>query len=195
VTSITTVSHELHLGSLGNVVVHVGRLANNREVLALCYGEWDADPRTDPVLVRIQSSCVYGVVLGSRDCDCRQQLDNAIEIIRSRGAGVIVHLDQEGRDAGLFAKAREHVRRTNVDAFTAYEELGLPVDARDYTAAIELLRMLHVENVSLLTNNPTKLSAFANAGFTVTREPLVIKPGEENRAYLESKRRRGHLLD
>lgn len=195
-TAITTVSHELHLASLGKVLVHVGRLPDDREVLAVCHGRCRTDVRTDPVLVRIQSSCVYGEVLGSKGCDCRQQLDRAMEIIGSEGAGIVVYLNQEGRGAGLFAKARgyEHVQRTNVDTFTAYEELGLLPDARDYSAAVELLRELGVQNVRLLTNNPAKLSALADAGFAVTREPLVIEPVEENRAYLESKCRRGHLL-
>lgn len=190
-TAITTVSHELHLGSLGSVLAHVGQIADGREALALSYGYW-----TDPVLVRIQSSCAYGEVFASRNCDCRQQLDSAIELIKSEGGGIVIHLNQDGRGAGLLAKARgyEHVQRTAVDTFTAYEELGFPADARDYAAAIEMLRWLGVKNVRLLTNNPEKLSSLSNADFTVTREPLIIEPVDENRAYLEAKLRRGHLL-
>lgn len=117
-------------------------------------------------------------------------------MIAVEGAGILVYLEQEGRGAGLFAKARgyEYVQKNAVDTFTAYRALGFHPDQRKYDAAVRLLRALDVTSVRLLTNNPEKLLALTSAGFEVEREPLVIPPTEQTRSYLESKRRRGHLL-
>ncbi|WP_240772196.1 GTP cyclohydrolase II [Nocardia sp. CS682] len=152
----------------------------------------------DGCLVRIHSRCVYGDVLGSEDCDCAAQLDLSLDLIQTEGSGVLIYLEQEGRGAGLVAKARgknvqEH---TGVDTFSAYRALDLAPDSRDYLLAIVALLRLDLESVRLLTNNPEKIRPLRYVGVRVEVQPLLISPPNEDvRQYLEAKRiKRGHLI-
>lgn len=130
----------------------------------------------DDCLVRVQSRCVYGEIFGSVTCDCRAQLDRAIELITDEGAGVLIYLDQEGRSSGLLAKAKGYqiTQREGVDSFASYARLGLPPDSRSYEDAGALLRHLSVRRIRLLTNNLGKQDALRMAGIQVERIPLVV---------------------
>ncbi|GAB2538859.1 hypothetical protein GCM10027167_49540 [Nocardia heshunensis] len=116
----------------------------------------------------------------------------------AEGRGVIIYLEQEGRGAGLIAKAKGyHVsQKYGVDTFAAYRCLGLPVDPRTYEMAVSALRALRLRSVRLLTNNPDKSRALAEAGILVTQVPLLIEPPTPAaRTYLMAKRREhGHDL-
>jgi 3,4-dihydroxy 2-butanone 4-phosphate synthase/GTP cyclohydrolase II len=75
-------------------------------------------------------------------------------------------------------------------------ELGLPVDAREYSVAAQLLADLGVRSVRLLTNNPDKVQDLASHGFGVTRVPLPPAATAHNLRYLTAKRDRlGHTID
>src|SRR5437868_5730766 len=54
----------------------------------------------EDVLCRVHSECWTGETLGSLKCDCRAQLDAALDAIVSAGRGVVVYLRQEGRGIG-----------------------------------------------------------------------------------------------
>jgi 3,4-dihydroxy 2-butanone 4-phosphate synthase / GTP cyclohydrolase II len=74
--------------------------------------------------------------------------------------------------------------------------LGLPVDAREYSVAAQLLGDLGVRSVRLLTNNPEKVEALTAHGFGVTRVPLPPLTTPYNLRYLTTKRDRlGHQLE
>lgn len=152
----------------------------------------------DGCLVRIHSRCLYGEALDSQDCDCGPELRKSLDLIQEAGAGVLVYLEQEGRGAGLIAKAQGYrvAERTGADTFTAYRSLGLPEDARSYAPAAESLRTLGLTRVRLLTNNPDKVEALRSAHIEVAVEPLFTPPlSERAAAYLEAKRRhRGHWI-
>ena len=60
------------------------------------------------VPVRIHSECFTGDVLGSRRCDCGEQLDLALQLISEEGFGVLVYLRQEGRGIGLLKKLQAY---------------------------------------------------------------------------------------
>jgi GTP cyclohydrolase II len=158
---------------------------------ALIFGE----PH-DGCLVRVHSRCLYGDVFGSRECDCQAQLHRAIDMIRASGSGVIVYLDQEGRGAGLFAKARAFrmQEERGIDSFRTYEHYGLKPDARSYDLAAELLGDLGLEKVTLLTNNWEKVAGLEGHGIKVERQPLVVPVSSRAVDYMESKRARGHDL-
>ncbi|HEY8527933.1 MAG TPA: GTP cyclohydrolase II [Acidimicrobiales bacterium] len=158
---------------------------------ALVFGEV-----ADGALVRIHSRCLYGDVFGSQECDCAGQLHHAMELMRRRG-GVLIYLDQEGRGAGLFAKARAYRMRQErgLDSFRSYEHYGYEPDPRRYTIAAELLEDLKLERVTLLTNNPDKVAGLEAHGIAVDRQPLVVPVSERAVPYLESKRARGHQFD
>ncbi len=74
--------------------------------------------------------------------------------------------------------------------------LGLPSEAREYGAAVAMLRDLGIESVRLLTNNPAKRKFLVEAGIPVTETvPLIVGLAEQNKGYLEAKRvRMGHDL-
>src|SRR5215217_7374235 len=95
----------------------------------------------DGCLVRIHSRCVYGEAFESEYCDCGPQLRMSLDLIRAEGSGVVIYLDQEGRAAGLLAKARGYVltQTTGLDTFASYTEQGIPTDSRSYESAVQLL--------------------------------------------------------
>ena len=152
----------------------------------------------EDVLVRAHSECLTGDVLGSRRCDCGAQLDAAMAAIAKEGRGVVLYLrGHEGRGIGLLAKLRAYQRQDDgADTVEANLELGLPVDAREYGAAAQMLADLGVRSVRLLTNNPAKVEGLTAYG-TVVRErvPMPVHVSEHNRRYLAAKRDRlGHRI-
>jgi 3,4-dihydroxy 2-butanone 4-phosphate synthase/GTP cyclohydrolase II len=169
--------------------------ASGIEHVALVSG---ALPLGEPALVRIQSECLTGEVFGSLRCDCRAQLDLALESINAAGSGVIVYLrGHEGRGIGLLNKLRAYdLQDRGRNTVHANRELGLPIDARDYSAAAEILGDLGVRRMRLMTNNPDKVHAMESAGLDVTeRVPIVSKSTPENEDYLRTKKEElGHLF-
>jgi GTP cyclohydrolase II len=194
---IPLVRHYLHLDILGPVEVVVAHGSEeSRDLAAIIYGNLSERP-----LVRIQSRCLYGEVFGSRDCDCRMQLLASLRLLADAGAGVFVYLDQEGRGAGLYGKAQgyELSQKRGTDSFAAYEALEFDPDSRRYADASELLKVLGIHAISLITNNPEKVSAMKVGGLDVIRvrldpESLGFHIPDEARSYIESKRKRGHLI-
>lgn len=157
---------------------------------AVVYGEvWDG------CLVRVHSRCMYSEVFGSRECDCGWQLRRSRELLTVQG-GVLIYLDQEGRGAGLWAKAEAYRlnHEDGLDTYQAYDKLGLPSDLRDYAEAAQILKELGLASVRLLTNNPGKIEGLEKAGIAVTRVPLQAQPTPTTVAYLKAKKRHGHLL-
>ena len=171
----------------------VYRAADGTEHVAMVAG----DVRGHDVLCRVHSECVTGEVLGSLKCDCKQQLDHALDLIARRGRGVVLYLRQEGRGIGLGNKIRAYaLQEGGLDTVDANRALGLPDDAREYDVAAEMLADLGVASVALLTNNPLKVEGLERAGVVIKRRVphLVHVPGPA-RGYLEVKARRmGHLL-
>ena len=167
------------------------------EHLALVYGDLSAGDGED-VLTRVHSECLTGDVFGSQRCDCGAQLEAAMSRIAERGRGVVIYLrGHEGRGIGLLPKLLAYeLQDAGADTVDANLELGLPVDAREYSIAAQLLDDLGVRSVRLLTNNPAKIDAIGAHGFDVTRVPLPPLATPHNRRYLEAKRDRlGHQLE
>jgi GTP cyclohydrolase II len=165
------------------------------EVVALARGEVDGG---GPLLVRLHSECLTGDVLGSLRCDCGEQLRASLAMIGAADRGVLLYLDHEGRGIGLFDKVRAYdLQDRGLDTVDANLELGLPIDARDYSAAATVLQMLGVQAVRLLTNNPAKILGLEMHGVEVIeRVPLETIPNDVNTPYLRTKAARmGHLLD
>ncbi|GGI47609.1 3,4-dihydroxy 2-butanone 4-phosphate synthase/GTP cyclohydrolase II [Agromyces flavus] len=158
------------------------------------------DPTADPsgAITRVHSECLTGEAFGSLKCECGPQLDAALETIAERGGVVIYLRGHEGRGIGLINKLRAYrLQEGGLDTLDANVALGLPIDARDYTAASAILDDLGVERVRLLTNNPEKVRQLEAHGIRVAdRLPLVVGVGAVNAGYLETKRTRmGHAID
>ncbi|MCG7442940.1 GTP cyclohydrolase II [Dermabacter vaginalis] len=153
---------------------------------------------SQPPLVRVHSECATGDIFGSYRCDCGEQLDGALEAIQREGGAVIYMRGHEGRGIGLFEKIRAyHLQDLGDDTVEANVHLGLPVDARRYDDAANILRVLGFERVRLMTNNPEKDGALASLGIEVAEiVPSEIAPREANRRYLETKREKmAHRLN
>jgi 3,4-dihydroxy 2-butanone 4-phosphate synthase / GTP cyclohydrolase II len=169
------------------------------EHMALVLGDVAGDgDGAEGVLTRLHSECLTGDVFGSQRCDCGAQLEAAMAAIAQRGRGVIVYLrGHEGRGIGLLSKLQAYeLQDAGADTVDANLELGLPVDAREYSVAAQLLTDLGVGSVQLLTNNPAKVDALARNGFTVTRVPLPPRVTPDNLRYLTTKRdRMGHEIE
>ena len=166
--------------------------SGGQEPLAIVIGTPDV---SQPVLVRIHSSCFTGDLIGSLRCDCGDQLRGAISAISAQGAGVVVYLPQEGRGIGLVNKLRAYaLQDAGFDTIDANTRLGFEPDERGYTTAGEILRRLGISRIRLLTNNPGKRKALAGLGVEVVdRVPLVIAANPHSEAYLRTKKLRdGH---
>ncbi len=150
------------------------------------------------VPVRVHDECFTSEVLGSLKCDCREQLDFAIDYIQRRGPGVVIYLRQEGRGIGLANKiAAYSLQERGHDTVDANRLLGLPDDSRRYDAAQAILADLGVRSVRLMTNNPRKVEKLRELGVEITgRIPVLIEPNEHSHSYLAAKAERmGHLMD
>ncbi|PSL38722.1 GTP cyclohydrolase II /3,4-dihydroxy-2-butanone 4-phosphate synthase [Labedella gwakjiensis] len=153
---------------------------------------------TDGAIVRVHSECLTGEAFGSLKCECGPQLTAALDEI-DRSGGIVIYLrGHEGRGIGLVNKLRAYrLQEDGLDTLDANLALGLPADARSYTAATAILEELGISTVRLLTNNPEKVRQLESRGIAVSeRVPLVVGVGEINAAYLDTKRdRMGHQLD
>ncbi|MFI6905411.1 bifunctional 3,4-dihydroxy-2-butanone-4-phosphate synthase/GTP cyclohydrolase II [Nonomuraea sp. NPDC050394] len=151
------------------------------------------------VLVRAHSECLTGDVFGSLRCDCGVQLDHAMAAIAEEGRGVVVYLrGHEGRGIGLLAKLKAYSLQDNgSDTVDANLELGLPVDAREFSNAGQMLADLGVKSIRLLTNNPAKLKGMDGYGIKVLgREAMPVAVNPHNERYLTAKRERlGHFVE
>ncbi|WP_114853872.1 GTP cyclohydrolase II [Brachybacterium sp. YJGR34] len=167
------------------------------EHLVLVRGDITTDK---PVLTRVHSECLTGDVLGSRRCDCGDQLEESLERIDRAGRGVLILLrGHEGRGIGLAHKLRAYaLQDAGRDTVEANLELGLPVDSRSFAIVPRILEHLGVDAIELLTHNPDKARALRAGGVQVVGTvDLATHPTRENLAYLTTKRDRlgHHLVD
>src|ERR1017187_9113454 len=150
------------------------------------------------VLTRLHSECLTGDVFGSLRCDCGAQLEAAMAAISAEGRGVVLYLrGHEGRGVGLLSKLQAYqLQDAGADTVDANTELGLPVDAREYSAGAQMLADLGVRSVRLLTNNPAKVSGLTDGGVDITaRVPLPAAVTQYNLRYLVTKRDKlGHQI-
>ena len=180
-------------GAFRLVVYRVGDDAND-EHAAMVHGDVAG---VDGVLCRVHSECLTGEVFGSLRCDCRAQLDLALDRIADEGRGVLIYLRQEGRGIGLGNKIRAYAVQQDqgADTVDANLALGFDADLRTYEMAAAILRDLGVGSVRLMTNNPAKLQGLENAGIRVAgHEPHWVEASAESVEYLQVKQQKmGHM--
>lgn len=166
-----------------------------KEHVALVKGEVAGH---EGVPVRIHSECLTSEVFGSLKCDCKAQLDRAMELIAQQPRGVLVYLRQEGRGIGLGNKIKAYaLQNKGLDTYEANQRLGFPDDLRRYDVAAEMLKLLGVQSVDLITNNPLKIAGMVDEGIPVRRRiPSRTVHNPHNVDYLRTKRdRTGHLIE
>ncbi|MDP9037885.1 MAG: GTP cyclohydrolase II [Acidobacteriota bacterium] len=168
--------------------------------VALVMGDIHAPPAdggpAGPI-VRVHSQCLTGDVFHSLRCDCRQQLELALATIADAGAGILLYENQEGRGIGLMAKLQAYeLQDQGLDTIEANLELGYKADCRQFELPAGILKMLGLNAVRLITNNPEKVEALEAAGVTVTERISAEVPSEPTfERYLQTKRdKMGHLV-
>ncbi|MGG3467722.1 GTP cyclohydrolase II [Neobacillus pocheonensis] len=171
------------------------KLAEFQQSSILVYGDFEYG---EDALIRMHSICHTGDIFGSKRCDCGFQLKQSMKMIVEHGTGALFYLaNHEGRGIGLFNKAMAYILQENgYDTVEANEGLGFADDTRNYTDAIDVLKVLRSKPVTLITNNPKKLKALKNAGAPLSgRTPLWGDISEYNEKYLNTKvNKSGHLM-
>ncbi|MBQ0016046.1 MAG: bifunctional 3,4-dihydroxy-2-butanone-4-phosphate synthase/GTP cyclohydrolase II [Bacteroidales bacterium] len=171
------------------------QLDNGATHLVLRKGTWSA---SEPVLVRVHSSCATGDIFGSCKCDCGDQLHEAMQMVEQEGMGVIVYMSQEGRGIGLVNKLKAyHLQEQGLDTVDANIKLGFKADERDYGIGAQILRDLGIGKMRLITNNPIKRTGLEGYGLQIVETvPIRIAPNSYNERYLKTKQdRMGHDLN
>lgn len=165
------------------------------EILAISLG---LETPAESTFVRVHSACFTSEVLHSTRCDCRAQLDSALEEIQQRGRGVVIYLNQEGRGIGLGNKIKAYALQMEegLDTVEANRHLGFADDSRDYQHAAAVLKELGIQTIDLNTNNPRKRAALEQAGIRINEVvPSVTEVTDGNLEYLETKKKRlGHTF-
>jgi len=163
---------------------------HQREHAVMAFGSAGKVP-----LVRIHSECFTGDVLHSQRCDCGEQLEESINLIVKHGHGYIIYLrDHEGRGIGLSEKIKAYqLQDQGMDTIDANLHLGHEIDARNWSDSIAIVRALGLQDITLLTNNPKKVSALKSAGIDVSQQPILILSNKFNEKYLATKEEKlGH---
>jgi GTP cyclohydrolase II len=173
-------------------------LAEDRveEAVVLRMGEVAGGPLSP--LVRIHSQCLTGDVFHSLRCDCRAQLELALQTIAGEERGLLIYERQEGRGIGLMNKLRAYeLQDHGADTVEANERLGFESDLRNYELPGEILRSFGLPSIRLLSNNPEKVRAMEAAGIQVDeRIPCIAPALASTDSYLRTKKEKmGHLLE
>jgi len=177
------------------LMVGFEEIATGKDHVALIYGDIQ---QNKPVLTRVHSECLTGDALFSLRCDCGFQLEAALQKIAEHGSGVLLYHRQEGRNIGLLNKIRAYaLQDQGMDTVEANEALGFAADQRDFTLCADMLKLINVEDINLLTNNPKKVKILQGAGINIIeRIPLLVGRNPKNDNYLNTKARKmGHLLN
>jgi GTP cyclohydrolase II len=152
------------------------------------------EPLVDVPVVRVHSECLTGDAIGSLKCDCRDQLEYALEAISNEG-GMVIYLRQEGRNIGLLNKTNAYaLQDKGLDTVQANHQLGFKTDERSYEVVEFILEHFGIKAIKLLTNNPKKIESLEGIKI-VERRPIIITPNEHNKGYLKTKKEQmGHML-
>jgi len=206
-------AHECEGVGADNICVHIAAIAelpsrfgnfhifafynnkDNKEHVAIVHGDV-TDAKDVPV--RVHSECLTGDALGSLRCDCRDQLETALQMIGGMERGIVLYLRQEGRGIGLVNKIRAYgLQEHGYDTVEANLALGFRDDEREYSVAAHMLMSLKVRSIQLITNNPRKIDDLTKHGIDVSGRIAHIMPvNEHNRFYLETKAlKSGHMID
>jgi 3,4-dihydroxy 2-butanone 4-phosphate synthase/GTP cyclohydrolase II len=156
------------------------------EPIAMVSGEMQDG---EDILVRVHDQCFTSEVFGSLRCDCQQQLQSAMSLIAENGHAYIVYLKgQEGRGIGIGNKIAAYaLQEQGLNTYEANEKLGLPKDSRNYINAIWMLKAMHIDDFYLMSNNPQKVNALTNAGFSFNILQVGVTSTSQNQQYLKDK--------
>ena len=171
------------------VIVYEDDLEHNTHI-ALVKGDIK---KLEKVLVRVHSGCVTGDIFRSKRCDCGEQLHQAMKRIEIEGAGVLLYINHDVREA-LTGKIRAYKSQDEGNNLE-FSEGNKPV-LREYGVGAQILVSLGIKHIRLMTNNPRKIVGLEGYGLEVVeRIPVEAIPHADNIDYLKAKKKKlGHLL-
>ena len=179
----------------GEFILHLySNNIDDKEHIALVKGDV---ANQENIPVRIHSECFTGDVLGSRRCDCGEQLDMAMQMISEAQSGILIYLRQEGRGIGLLKKLQAYnLQDKGLDTVDANIHLGHLADEREYNVAALMLESLQVKSIQLITNNPKKIESLKKLGINVVKRiPIEVVAHKDNLGYLKTKAKKmAHIL-
>jgi len=145
-------------------------------------------------IVRIHSECLTGDAIGSLKCDCRDQLEYALDLAEKTN-GMVIYLRQEGRNIGLLNKINAYaLQDKGLNTIEANHQLGFEADERTYEVVTFILHHFNIHKIKLLTNNPHKISSLDDVE-VIERVPIIMDPNKHNVDYLGIKKEEmGHLF-
>jgi GTP cyclohydrolase II len=135
-----------------------------------------------------------GDAIGSLKCDCRDQLEYALNLAQETN-GMVIYLRQEGRNIGLLNKINAYaLQDKGLNTIEANHQLGFAADERTYEMVTYILHHFDIHKIKLLTNNPNKINSISDIE-VVERIPIIMKSNKHNEEYLNVKKDdMGHLL-
>lgn len=161
----------------------------SKEHLVIYTEDMDETP-----IVRVHSECLTGDAIGSLKCDCRDQLEYALDLA-SKTKGMVIYLRQEGRNIGLLNKINAYaLQDKGYNTIEANHQLGFGADERTYEMVTYILHHFNINKIKLLTNNPDKINSISDIEI-VERLPIIMKSNRHNEGYLGVKKDdMGHML-
>jgi GTP cyclohydrolase II len=156
---------------------------------------------THDIPLRIDSGCETGQIFGDLTCECRNQLNLAMQHIEEAGEGIVICIPhQDGRGKGIASKLATLTMQSylNLDTVQAAEVLHdkSRIDDRTYGGAIAVLKFLDsnpTHTFKFLTNNPSKRAALAENRILFHETAHVVPPTEHTHRHLLAKQERlGH---
>lgn len=148
-------------------------------------------------LVRIHSECVFSEAFGSKICDCTQQRQIALEIMKKEHSGVFFYLRFEGRGAGLAAKVKATALEVSgTDTYDSRVAIGVSPESRDFSGVGHFLLNKGIRKIRLLTNNPGKAKHIRDTGIDVEVVPIFVpNPNVEVADLYKTKKEKfGHSI-
>lgn len=143
-------------------------------------------------LVRVHSSCRSSELFHAINCECRQELDLALEEMSKEKKGILIYLNQEGGGNGIKAKLIAYKNTFNfkngsitvkkdkngkeLNVYDGYLKAGYKSEHRDFRVAASILKALGINSIRLMTNNPNKIKGLASNGIMVKPFEIHIKP-------------------
>ena len=188
----------------GFTYVVFGDLTNGQFHTMMIYGDASRIKKKERLLLRVHSACGTSELFHATNCECREELEEALKRISKAKSGIVIYLNQEGAGNGITAKTKAYsnafewkngkiVERkkkdgSDVSVYDAYKKLGYPQENRSFAAAAAMLKEFGIRKVRLMTNNPKKVEGLKQYGIDVQPYGIHIKPKNNTmKRHLEAK--------
>ena len=121
---------------------------NDQIHIALSKGEWT---KYEPVLLRMNSTLVNNVILGTLTNNPHKKLDDHFKVINEAGKGAIVFINQQPRVINLLN--RLDVLRTSQVEGEVTKAPRLTLDTRDFGIGAQILHDMNIHKFKLISNS------------------------------------------